>query len=149
MSVDPSDFETAVPADQLRSVIKKYKMLWQPEDHSQELERIALPELFSNGGFTDLCSPEQFHRASASFAWATASSYDGFHPKHWAHLGPRGTIAMAAFVGMTLAMGCMPSQLQATLSVLLPKVTPGFRIVGLFPSLYRVVVQQQKPTLHI
>ena len=44
-------------------------------------------------------------------------------------------------------MGTMPNQLLPTLSVLLPKPTTGFRTVGLFPSLYRVLLKQQGPAL--
>merc|ERR1712020_353132 len=41
----------------------------------------------------------------------------------------------------------MPSQLLSTLPVLLPKPTKGFRTVGLFPALYRVLIRQQAPAL--
>ena len=54
---------------------------------------------------------------------------------------------MATFAALCLAMGTMPSQLTTTLAVLLPKPSTGFRTIGLFPSLYRVVIRQQYPRL--
>jgi len=144
---DPSststEFESALPAKQLDQVMDKYDKLWEPVAEYVDIVRVAVPEALDS--LDDICSAEQLLVASRSFPWKTATSYDGFHPRHWSLLGEKGLGVVAKFAGLCLALGAMPSQLNTTLSILIPKATSGFRTVGLFPSFYRILVKQQQP----
>ena len=141
-------YETSLPAQQAKTVMDKYRKLWEPTSTYIDIKELAMPDLILNeSGFDDYCVQGNLRWAATSFSTKTATSYDGFHNKHWGYLADVGTTIVNRFAGLCLAMGTMPSQLTSTLAVILPKATTGFRTVGLFPSLYRVMIRQLRPSL--
>ena len=147
--VDPDTAQTSTLASsQFAAVKNKYYNLWEPSDKYSDIQFIAVPEaLLNEDAFTALCSTCSLVLAARAFSAKTATSYDGFHNRHWGMLARRGSGIVARFAGLCLSMGTMPSQLTSTLAVLLPKATTGFRTIGLFPSLYRVIIKQQRPNM--
>ena len=147
-----TDPETAQPSTlasaQFAAVQDKYHKLWEPADDYSDIQHVAIPEaMLDENLFEELCSTISLVLAARGFSAKTATSYDGFHNRHWGMLAHRGSTIVARFAGLCLAMGTMPSQLTSTLAVLLPKATTGFRTIGLFPSLYRVIIKQQRPAM--
>ncbi len=83
-------------------------------------------------------SPEDIRRASASFSHAAASTYDGFHVRHFALLCDDALLALSEILVLMELTGGLPSQLRATILSMLGKPAGGFRPIGVFTSLYRL-----------
>ena len=85
------EWQSALPAAQLEAVVGKYRKLWEPSPDREALATIAVPALLLDTELFDhTCSTASFLGASRAFPWKTASSYDGFHPRHFSLLQPRG-----------------------------------------------------------
>jgi len=90
---------------------------------------------------------EQIRRASASFPAKTSQTADGFHVRHWAMLPDEALEALALIIRAILGLGYMPRQLEFLVGFLTPKAKSGHRALGLFPSLYRLILRLRKPAL--
>ena len=82
-------------------------------------------------------------RAVRSFSKKTASTWDGFHPRHYALLGEAQVKTVMNFLLLVERIGVLPTVLQAILARMIPKHkaeahTITYRATGLLPSLYRL-----------
>ena len=86
-------------------------------------------------------------RTSSTFSSKTSQTFDGFHVKHYGMLSDEGTKVLVLLIRLILALARMPPSLELVLATLIPKAKGGFRAIGLFPSLYRVVMRILGPLL--
>ena len=84
---------------------------------------------------------EQVSMVSKSFRPGTAQTYDGLHVRHWAHLQTPGQDLVAKLMCLSLALGTLPSPIQAVVATGIPKATTGFRTIGLFSAFYRTLIR--------
>ncbi len=109
----------------------KYAKLWKPAQrpfHYGWTERDALPRM----------SPEQMREASKTFPETTATTFDGFHPRHFACLSEDSLNVLAAILEAVEVSAMWPRQLSMIIAALLPKATGGFRPIGIAPAVYRL-----------
>ena len=85
---------------------------------------------------------EAFQKAARSLPRRTASTWDGFHPRHNGMLGVAQAQVAMELLRLVERIGVLPTVLQAIFAKLIPKhkgdsVETAFRAIGLLPSLYR------------
>ena len=88
---------------------------------------------------------DMIRNAAKRFSHATASTYDGFHPGHSALLGDAELELVSRFMHSFKDVGLMPSQVRATVTLLIPKhkqqegqaEKPSYRGIGLMSSIWR------------
>jgi hypothetical protein len=92
----------------------------------------------------DLPAPtaDSFLRAAKSFPSTTASTWDGFHPQHYALLNEAQVTVVLDLYRLMERAGVTPRQCRAIFGKLIPKHKAGvekvsLRSIGLLPSLYR------------
>ena len=84
-------------------------------------------------------------RASKAFRTSTSQTFDGFHVSQWASLEPIAIDATAKLFCLSLALGMLPEQIRTVVAAAITKATDGFRIVGLFPAYYRLLIRTVQP----
>ena len=71
---------------------------------------------------------------------------DGVHVRHFGMLSVGGTLVAAKLLWLVELAGRLPSQLgQVVVPLLAKSPGPGFRPMGIFPSLYRVLMKLRRP----
>ncbi len=85
----------------------------------------------------------EFQRAARSFSRKAASTWDGFHPRHYCLLGEAQVEVVLELVALVERVGVFPTTLQAIYAKLIPKLKAeadviNYRGIGLLPSLYRL-----------
>ena len=85
--------------------------------------------------------------AAATYSTATASTYDGFHPRSFAALSDAGLLCLGQLLMQIERLGRPPSQLAVIIYVLLPKPRGGLRPIAIFCGLYRLWAKARKPEL--
>ena len=92
---------------------------------------------------------EGFMRAVRSFSRRTASTWDGFHPRHYCLLGEAQVEVVLEVIALVERVGVFPTVLQAILARMIPKHkaeehTITYRAIGLLPSLHRLWARLRK-----
>ncbi len=128
---------TGDPAAALEELRQKYIGRWKPSE---------APRFPAHEPVTPLprISAASVADAGSSFTWDTASTYDGFHPRHFGMLSEQGCETAAALMEAMELSARLPSQLQLIVMPTLPKPQGGFRAIGMMPSLYRVWARCRK-----
>ncbi len=93
-------------------------------------------------------SVDEFRRAVNTFPKRTSSTWDGFHPKHFALLTDEQIKAVILLMRLLEQVGEMPTCLQGIVATLIPKLkgaTEAFRSIGMMPGLYRVWARCRAP----
>ena len=85
-----------------------------------------------------LLSPDELRGASESFAVRSATSFDGFHMRHFAMLCDQALVTLAIIFEVVEMIGQLPAQLRAILFALIPKARGGLRPIALFCGPYRL-----------
>lgn len=127
MSAKPSGQHSVAPSDILQAEHDRCQGLWvhvaNPTEHSPTnllpppQQRAALERL----------TVAEISEAALSHATGTASTYDGFHPRHFALLGADGLRAMAAIWEACELSAMVPRQIRHLMAPLIPKATGGYR----------------------
>ncbi len=129
--VDSQGILTADPGAILESQRDAYASKWQAAPRQTRYawrQREALPRL----------TPAQLRDSSSSFSRATASTYDGFHPRHFGLLSDAALAALGAILEAVELLGAWPSQVDLVVMPLLPKPKGGYRPIGLLAGIYRL-----------
>ncbi len=129
--VTPEGVRTADPFAVLEDQRAKYSRLWKASDDAggyRWRERTAMPRL----------KAEELREASRRFRRRTASTFDGFHCRHYALLEDDGLDALAAIIEACELMGRLPPRLGLVTTPLLEKPRGGYRPISVYPSLYRL-----------
>ncbi len=83
-------------------------------------------------------SIERLREVSSSFSEATATTFDGFHPRHISCLSEEALQSLSLILAAVEASAMWPTQVSLIVAALLPKPAGGFRPIGLAPAVYRV-----------
>ena len=81
---------------------------------------------------------QQLREGAMSFPKRTASTYDGFNPRHFGAVCDEGLDVLAIIFTVAEQSGIWPSQLRAVTMPLIPKPKGGFRPIGLLLGAYRL-----------
>ena len=155
---DPYNLQTtANPVTVIQSERERLAELWHAHrtsanQHEDEAEggtkRRLHDDFFANdpifnaphGGGTELppITVEELREASLSFKRTTASTYDGFHVRHFAMLSDEALQCIAHLLMTCEACGQLPDNVISPLVVLIPKPKGGFRPIGIFTSIERL-----------
>ncbi len=122
---------SSTPEALLTSQRDRFRSLWKPSPRQFFYEwndKSELPRI----------TPEQLRHASRSFKTQTATTYDGFHPRHFACLSDDALQALGTILQTVELTGRWPRQLECVVTALLPKPKGGHRPIGLLPAVYRV-----------
>ncbi len=125
------DVLTCDPSVLLDDMRNRYVGKWAAKAGPRRIEwptREALPRL----------TEAEVGEASASFAWRTSSTYDGFHPRHWALLSPGAKKATAAICEAIELLGSLPVQISLVTMPLIGKAQGGYRAIGMVAAVLRV-----------
>ncbi len=127
----PDGSESGALDDLIADQRAKYSRLWRPAQkpfHYLWDERDAMPRM----------TPEQMREAAGSFPEATATTFDGFHPRGLACLSDEALATLATLLEAVETSGIWPRQLSMVVAALLPKPAGGYRPIGLAPAVYRL-----------
>ncbi len=116
----------------LQAETDKFQALWQPANKMMCVPPIGpmLPK--------QKFSPEAIRQASKEFPHTTASTFDGFHVRHYALLSAAALEVLASILYLSELLGELPAQIAAVILTMLSKPTGGYRPIGVFPSPYRL-----------
>ena len=129
---------TGRPRDSLQQEKRRLSEVWRCSEEPQ-------PWFCDDtGSYNDLPEIEiqEFLKAARSFPRRTASTWDGFHPRHYGMLTEEQAAVAIELVRLVERIGILPSVLQAIVVKLIPKhkqdaTELSCRGIGLHPSLYR------------
>ncbi len=130
-AVEESPIVSSDPVELQEEQRRKYRDKWDAAPGPLRYDwhdRDALPRL----------SCEAVREASLSHKPATAETFDGFHPRHYAMLSDEGRSVVAAIMEASELLGTVPGQLRLANMPLIAKPKGGYRGIGVLPSLYRV-----------
>ncbi len=108
---------TGRPRDALEAERRRLQEVWRCSEESEpwfqadDAAAGALPPL----------SVQEFLQAARSFPRRTASTWDGFHPRHYGLLGERHAAVVLELILLIERVGIMPTTLQAIYAKLIPK----------------------------
>ncbi len=125
------DVLTCDPGVLLNDMRDKYVDKWAAKAWPRRIDwptREALPRL----------TEAEVNEASTTFAWRTSSTYDGFHPRHWALLSPGAKKATAALCEAIELLGSLPVQISLVTMPLIGKALGGYRAIGMVAAILRV-----------
>ena len=90
-------------------------------------------------------SAEQTRRAGLTNSTAKTATYDGFHPRHLAHIDEDGREVVAAIWESCELASMVPPQIEPAMAPLIPKAAGGYKELGWFPGLIRICVKARRP----
>ena len=130
------------PSVILDETVHKYSKLWEckPKDHAY-----GTGPLWGAGQKLERLTPDAIRKASRLFKKSTATSHDGFHPRHFGMLDDEGLRTLAAIFELCECLGTMPTDLRQNTVALLPKPKGGFRPIGIYTSAERVWARARGP----
>ena len=123
----------------------KFKELWDARSGDGPPGRLVDHGAWGGVRALGRMSVDRIREASMSFSPGTASTFDGFHPRHFSLLEDKGLEMVAALLEAVEELGELPDGLDAMMIALLPKKGgAGVRPIGLFPALYRLWVRARR-----
>jgi hypothetical protein len=106
----------------------KIELLPKPAD------RQALPFL----------SAQEWRSAAAAMKNETATTYDGFHPRHFLLLSDEALYAMSLIWECIEATAIIPAALRLIIAPLIPKADGTKRDLGILPAVFRVALRARR-----
>ena len=128
----------------LDETVHKYAELWDCKASDHEYGR---GPLWGAGEKLERLSPDALRKASRLFKKGTATSHDGFHPRHFGLLDDEALRVLAAVLELCECLGTMPTNMRQNTVALLPKPKGGFRPIGIYTSLERVWARARSPLI--
>ena len=123
------------PQAQLQAELLRCTSLWTKS--STETARLPLLPPAERSALPRL-TPKQIQTAGLASAASKATTYDGFHPRHIAHLCEEGRLVVAMVWEACELSGLVPPQIHDITAPLIPKKNWKLRDLGLFPGFIRV-----------
>ncbi len=133
----PDGSESGALDDLIADQRAKYSRLWKPAQRAFHYlwdDRDAMPRM----------TPAQMREAAKSFKEATATTFDGFHPRGLECLSDDALATLATMLEAVESSGIWPRQLSMVVAALLPKPAGGYRPIGLAPAVYRLWAKVRK-----
>ena len=124
-----------LPHQQLEEEVARLQVLWATEATTEERswrqEGLGTPP------------PDIIRKASVSFPEHAAYGPEGWHMRHYSHMGDDGLRCVGLFLTIFEMSGGMPAQLRMVMAYLVSKgsIKKGWRVINLFTSLYRLWVR--------
>ena len=101
----------------------KFKDLWEAEE-SPEGQRRCRPDAFrTDSQEMKRHSASNLRQAAKTFSCTTASTYDGFHPRHFHGLSDEALTALGVLLDTCEDIGNWPDVINAVVTALIPKAT--------------------------
>ena len=94
-----------------------------------------------------MATPQWLREVAKTFKANTAMAADGFHMSHYALLSDEALQALAALFAIADATGLLPRQIARIVCPMLPKKSGGCRLIGLYPSYYRLWAKSWGPVI--
>ena len=143
---------SAAPVQVLEHELAKWAAVWDAEPQDEDRPRPFLPpglpaRGFGGQGSPALATPQGLREVARSFKSTTAMTADGFHMSHYAMLSDASLQALAALFAITDATGLVPKQIARIVCPMLPKKNGGCRLIGLYPSYYRLWAKSWGPVI--
>ena len=85
--------------------------------------------------------------ACMSFPLQTGLGPDAVQPRAVLRLSDNGIEALAAILTAIEITGEWPHFIQLVMTVIIPKSDGGLRSIGLFPTIYRILMRCRRPTI--
>jgi hypothetical protein len=138
-ATSPKGVVSAAPTAILDAMRRKYEEYWSAADAPLKLRW---------GGTTDelpRLAPAEIRAASLLFARKTASTYDGWHVRHFALIGDEGLGVLATLLAAVEVAAKWPTQTSLVSMPLIGKPKGGHRAIGKLSALYRVWAKTRRP----
>lgn len=141
----PEGVLSCVPIELMEAERDKFKDLWKAED-APEAQRRCKPDAFRTGSQEmKRHSASNFWEAAKTFSCTTASTYDGFHPRHFDGLSDKARTALGVLLDTCEDIGEWRDGINAAVPALIPKAEGGLRPIGLFRGVYRLWARARGP----
>ncbi len=138
-TVDARGVVTASPIALLESYRRKYKEFWEASDSPVRVRwKGKCQEL------TPLI-PGELRAASMAFPKSTASTYDGWHVRHFALVSDQGLSTLSTLLAAVEKSAMWPTQVALTTMPLIGKPRGGHRTIGKLSALYRIWAKARRP----
>ena len=132
------------PCDLSNAEAERPSNIWEtkPQEQRQKHRRPSPEALAEPRPITAI----MIRAAAKRFSHNAAPTYDGFRPCYFAFRGDDELELVSRFVRLSEAVGLLPSQVRATVTVIIPKHKlhqskrdkPGFRGIGPMSSIWRL-----------
>ena len=144
-SVQHGNATSAIPAHLLQAEASRLSALWQPNESGRSDARYILchPHHLENLPF----GTDDIRHISSTFSSKTSQTFDGFHVRQYSLLSHGGLECLGLILQACLAVSALPPQVSYLVAFLISKAKGGFRSLGLFPSLYRLLLRCLRPRL--
>lgn len=142
----PREQEASHPIAEMQCAATKLSETWKAASCVQNIPSMdadaavilpAMPRL----------SVDEIRAAALTFAHATSSSFDGFHPRHFAHLDEEHITMLSLLLASVESVGSFPPPLCPSQYVFLPKPKGGHRAIALFTAIVRLWTRARKMQL--
>ena len=138
MTLSTSGTLTADPQRLLQCERDKWQKEWKASD--EPTEEWTYPDKEALG----ILTPEELRKASLDFSEKTATTADGFHPRHFALLGDCGLQQLSRLYSACEVASRFPPQIRFLLGVLLAKPKGGYRVIVVFAAPFRLYSKSRR-----